>query len=90
MEVKLSRYYGHFEGDQQTYRAPGEVGEIRRTRDCLDRFAERVTARDDLTAAELAAVDQDVGALIEEAVAGARAAPPPEPEDLLTDVYVRY
>jgi pyruvate dehydrogenase E1 component alpha subunit len=24
VEVKLSRYYGHFEGDQQTYRAPAK------------------------------------------------------------------
>ena len=32
VEVKLSRYYGHFEGDQQTYRAPGEVQAIRDTR----------------------------------------------------------
>ena len=25
LECKVNRYYGHFEGDQQTYRAPGEV-----------------------------------------------------------------
>jgi pyruvate dehydrogenase E1 component alpha subunit len=27
--VKLSRYYGHFEGDAQTYRAPDEVKNLR-------------------------------------------------------------
>ena len=38
LECKVSRYFGHFEGDQQTYRAPNEVEELRRTRDCLDAF----------------------------------------------------
>jgi pyruvate dehydrogenase E1 component alpha subunit len=29
VEVKFTRYYGHFEGDAQTYRAPGEVQKLR-------------------------------------------------------------
>jgi pyruvate dehydrogenase E1 component alpha subunit len=90
LECKVNRYYGHFEGDQQTYRAPGEVEEIRSTRDCLARFAERVTARGAVTSAELEAIDAEARALIEEAVAEARAAELPEPDDVLTDVYVRY
>ncbi len=32
IEVKLTRYYGHFEGDAQTYRAPDEVKHFARTR----------------------------------------------------------
>ena len=43
LECKVNRYYGHFEGDQQTYRAPGEVDELRRTRDCLG-LRRRVTS----------------------------------------------
>src|SRR5919202_409004 len=43
IECKVNRYYGHFEGDQQTYRGPNEVDDLRRTRDCLDAFARRVT-----------------------------------------------
>src|SRR5215469_860403 len=39
---------------------------------------------------ELDAIDREVGALIEEAVAGAKAAPLPAPKELLTDVYVAY
>ena len=38
LECKVNRYYGHFEGDAQTYRGTGEVEDIRATRDCLDRF----------------------------------------------------
>ena len=35
LEVKLTRYYGHFEGDQQKYRAPDEVANARENLDCL-------------------------------------------------------
>ncbi len=40
--------------------------------------------------AELAAIDQKVLALIDDAVAEAKAAPLPGPADLTTDVYVSY
>ena len=36
IECKVGRYFGHFEGDQQTYRGPNEVENLRRERDCLD------------------------------------------------------
>jgi acetoin:2,6-dichlorophenolindophenol oxidoreductase subunit alpha len=90
IECKVMRYYGHFEGDQQTYRGAGEVDELRRTRDCLDAFSRRVTDAGMIEAEELAAIDAEVGDLMDEAVAEAKAAPDPAPADLLTDVYVRY
>jgi TPP-dependent pyruvate/acetoin dehydrogenase alpha subunit len=90
LECKVNRYYGHFEGDQQTYRAPGEVDEIRATRDCLDRFTGQVTLRGLIEQPELSAIDAEVKGLIEEAVAEAREGELPEAEDVLTDVYVRY
>jgi pyruvate dehydrogenase E1 component alpha subunit len=90
LECRVNRYYGHFEGDQQTYRAPGEVEELRRTRDCLDLFARRVTSAGLVDAEELRRVDEEVARLIDEAVADAKAAPEPDPSDLLTDVYVKY
>jgi acetoin:2,6-dichlorophenolindophenol oxidoreductase subunit alpha len=90
LECKVNRYYGHFEGDQQTYRAPGEVDELRRTRDCLEGFASRVTSAGEVGADDLRRVDAEVEALIDDAVTRAKAAPEPEPADLLTDVYVKY
>ncbi|MDI3340280.1 MAG: thiamine pyrophosphate-dependent dehydrogenase E1 component subunit alpha [Sphaerobacter sp.] len=90
LECKVSRYYGHFEGDQQTYRAPNEVEHIRQTRDCLTRFAERVTTTGVITRDELDAIDRDVRALIDDAVREAKAAPDPDLADLVTDVYVTY
>ena len=90
IEVKLTRYYGHFEGDQQTYRPKDEIGNARESLDCLKRFRARVTETGRLTDAQLDPVDAEVAQLIEEAVAEAKAAAVPGAADLLTDVYVKY
>ena len=90
LECKMIRFFGHFEGDAQTYRAPGENEENRRDRDCLKIFRARVTDAGVLTDEALDAVDSEVLASIEAAVEAARAAPLPAPDQLTTDVYVTY
>lgn len=90
LECKMIRMYGHFEGDQQTYRAKGEIEDIRANKDCLKMFSQRVTEAGVVSRAELDAIDRKVAAEIEEAVAFAKAAPLPTSADLLTDVYVSY
>jgi acetoin:2,6-dichlorophenolindophenol oxidoreductase subunit alpha len=90
LECKVGRYYGHFEGDQQTYRGPNEVENLRRDRDCLDSLARRVTEAGIADAGELEAIDREVATLIDDAVSEAKAAPDPTPGDVLTDVYVAY
>jgi TPP-dependent pyruvate/acetoin dehydrogenase alpha subunit len=90
IECKGMRYYGHFEGDQQTYRAAGEVDDLRRTRDCLAAFSRRVTDAGLVGDDDLAAVDESVRALIDDAVAQAKAAADPAPDEVLTDVYASY
>ncbi len=90
IEVKLTRYYGHFEGDAQTYRAPDEVKHYRETRDCLMQFRERTVRAGLLLASALDSIDAEVHASIDEAVLRAKADPKPSPADLLSDVYVAY
>ncbi|HBP5741184.1 TPA: thiamine pyrophosphate-dependent dehydrogenase E1 component subunit alpha [Pseudomonas aeruginosa] len=90
IEVKLTRYYGHFEGDAQTYRDPDEVKHYRETRDCLKQFRERTCHSGLLSASDLDAIDAEVEARIEDAVQRAKNDPKPEPADLLRDVYVSY
>ncbi len=90
LECKVNRYYGHFEGDAQTYREPNEVESIRENRDCIENFTKRATSAGLVEENDLTAIDEEVEALIDDAVAGARAAPGPVPEDLLTDVYISY
>jgi TPP-dependent pyruvate/acetoin dehydrogenase alpha subunit len=90
IECKVNRYYGHFEGDQQTYRGPNEVEELRANRDCLDAFARRVTEAGMVEPDALAEIDGSVRGLIDEAVKEAKAAPDPTAAEVLTDVYVKY
>ena len=90
IECKVNRYFGHFEGDAQTYRAEDEVARLREDRDCIKNFAKSVTAAGLVQEAELATIDGEVTSLIEGAVTEAKASPKPGPEALLTDVYVSY
>ncbi|MBJ2346474.1 thiamine pyrophosphate-dependent dehydrogenase E1 component subunit alpha [Pseudomonas sp. SAICEU22] len=90
IEVKLTRYYGHFEGDAQTYRAPDEVKHFRENQDCLMQFRDRTTRAGLLTVEQLDQIDKEVEMLIENAVYKAKSDPKPAASDLLTDVYVSY
>ena len=90
LDCQVNRYYGHFEGDAQTYRGEDEVKQLRSKRDCIDLFAGRVTDSGELSEAELKSIDRKVIDLIEDSIAEAKSAPKPEPEELLTDVYVSY
>jgi pyruvate dehydrogenase E1 component alpha subunit len=90
LEFKLNRYYGHFEGDAQTYRGKDEVKKIRQAKDCLKQFTARVTETGLLESRQLAEIDKQVADLIENAVIRAKAAPYPPASELTTDVYISY
>ncbi|MFG1362808.1 thiamine pyrophosphate-dependent dehydrogenase E1 component subunit alpha [Xanthobacter versatilis] len=90
LECKMNRFFGHFEGDSQTYKAKGENEFNRANRDCLKIFADRVTAAGVVSEAEIALLDREVAGLIDDAVTSAKAAPLPAARDLLSDVYVAY
>lgn len=90
IECKLNRYYGHFEGDAQTYRAKDEVKMLRENKDCLKIFRNTVKKNALLQESELDKVDQDVMKLMDDAVSRAKADPEPAESDLTTDVYVSY
>jgi len=90
VEFDTERFYGHFEGDPQRYRAKGEIDRIRAERDCIKKFRESVTEAKLLDGAELDKVDAEVATQIENAVVAARAAERPTAEDVLADVYIDY
>lgn len=90
IDCHLNRFYGHFEGDAQTYRGTDEVKTLRDDQDCLRRLSDRAMAEGDLDKAEFSRIDQEVEELITAAVTAAKEAPQPDPADLLTDVYVSY
>lgn len=90
IELDTERYYGHFEGDPQRYRGPGEVKRLRAERDCLQAFRHRIGQAKLLDAGELDVIDKEVATLIDESVSEARAAPAPDPADVDQDVYAAY
>jgi acetoin:2,6-dichlorophenolindophenol oxidoreductase subunit alpha len=90
IHIEFTRYYGHFEGDQMTYRPPGEVNEERNYLDCLKFFRARVTSSGLVDGVKLDAIEDDVRRQIERAVADAKAAPHPDTAEVLTDVYKSY
>lgn len=90
IHVKLNRYFGHFEGDAQSYRADGETDRLRKEFDALSFFRQKVTEAGLLEAGELDDIDKEVGILIDEAVSEAESAPRGTETDLLTDVYLSY
>ena len=90
LHFKLNRYYGHFEGDAITYKAPGEIEEVRATKDCLELFKQRVTETSLLEPTELDEIAAESKAATAQFLANAKSADLPTKADLLTDVYVDY
>lgn len=87
LEIDVPRFFGHYEGDAQKYRARGEVEQLRRERDCLKRFRAAVLEAKLLSPAVLEEIDERVQGAIDRAFAEAAAAPAPEAGELHTDVY---
>lgn len=90
IECKLDRFFGHFEGDNQNYRAKNEVKEVRENKDCIKRFAATLTSDKGIKTEDLSAIDDEVQAVIDQAVAKAVADVDPGEADLLSDVYIKY
>jgi TPP-dependent pyruvate/acetoin dehydrogenase alpha subunit len=86
VEAKTYRYRGHYEGDPQVYRLPGEM-EAWRTRDPIPAFRRRLLEAGPFDEAALHEIEAGVPAQLDEAVAFARAAPVPRPEEALQGVY---
>ena len=90
VHVRFMRYYGHFEGDAQTYRAPGEVDRLKAERDPLMLFRRRVSEVGLLETAQLDEIDGECRQRIAAALERAKAAPWPSEAELVTDVYASY
>lgn len=87
VEIMAPRFYGHYEGDAQKYRIPGEVADLRRDRDCIARLRQRLVDDALLAVTELDAIDAAIGLDVDSAFEQAAAASPPAPDALFDDVY---
>jgi len=86
IEAKTYRYRGHYEGDPQIYRPPGEMEEWR-ARDPVPAFRQRLLEDGVFDGAALKKIEAGVQVQLDEAVAFAQAAPLPQPEEALQGVY---
>ena len=87
LEVKTYRYRGHSMSDPAKYRTKEEVDEVKKTRDPIDHIKTLLSAAK-ATEEELKAIDNEIKAIVAEAVQFAQESPEPDPSELYTDVYV--
>jgi pyruvate dehydrogenase E1 component alpha subunit len=87
IEFLTYRYRGHSMSDPAKYRTKEEVDEVKKTRDPIDHIKTLLAAAK-ATEDELKAIDNEVKAIVAEAVQFAQESPEPDPSELYTDVYV--
>jgi pyruvate dehydrogenase E1 component alpha subunit len=87
LEMKTYRYRGHSMSDPAKYRTKEEVDEVRKTRDPLDHLRQLMSAAG-VDEAEIKTIDDEVKAIVLEAVDFAQKSPEPDPSELYTDVYL--
>jgi pyruvate dehydrogenase E1 component alpha subunit len=87
LEVKTYRYRGHSMSDPAKYRSREEVQKVRSERDCIEGARHKLTALG-VEEAEIAAIDNEVKRLIQEAAEFAQSSPEPDASELWTDVLV--
>ncbi len=86
IEARTYRLCGHSRSDPRTYRSKEEEAAWA-ARDPIPSLAARLKALGLATDGSLAAIEQEVTALIDEAVQFAEASPPPDPEDTLRHLF---
>jgi len=86
VECMTYRYYGHFEGDTQTYKSQEEIEEWHK-KDPIARFKKKLIEMGILTEKDADKIEQEILKELEEAVKFAEESPLPKPEEALEDVY---
>src|SRR5262249_10723817 len=85
IEAKVTRLFGHYVADQQTYRA--DAATVAATKDPLPKLQQTFLNAGMLNDALIAQIEADVQRQVDEAVATMRAAPLLAPEVALQDLY---
>jgi len=87
LEMKTYRYRGHSMSDPAKYRSKEEVDEVKTTRDPIDHI-KTMLQQAGVAEDEIKALDNEVKAIVMEAVAFAQESPEPDPSELYTEVYL--
>jgi pyruvate dehydrogenase E1 component alpha subunit len=87
MEVLTYRYRGHSMSDPAKYRTKEEVQKMRTERDCIE-HAKQLLEAQGVDAAQFKAIEDEIKAIVQDAVEFAQSSPEPDPAELWTDVLV--
>ncbi|MBP2158309.1 MULTISPECIES: pyruvate dehydrogenase (acetyl-transferring) E1 component subunit alpha [Asticcacaulis] len=87
LEMKTYRYRGHSMSDPAKYRTKEEVDEVKTTRDPIDHI-KTMLQQAGVAEDEIKTIDNEVKAIVLEAVEFAQTSPEPDPSELYTDVYL--
>jgi pyruvate dehydrogenase E1 component alpha subunit len=87
LEMKTYRYRGHSMSDPAKYRTKEEVDEVKKTRDPID-HVKLLLAEAGVKEDAIKTIDEEIKAIVLEAVAFAQESPEPDPSELYTDVYL--
>ena len=88
LEFKTYRYKGHSMSDPAKYRTKDELEDYR-NQDPIESLRATILAQGFATEDELAAIDEQIKARVQQAVEFAEASPYPTPDELFKDVYVQ-
>ena len=88
VEVKTDRYFGHFQGDPETYRPKDEVGRLR-VNDPIPKLAQMLKDKSFLTDQEETALVKKTHDVVMQAFEFARTSAYPQASDALLDVFVQ-
>ena len=88
LEMKTYRYRGHSMSDPAKYRTREEVDEVKKTRDPIEHYREKLETAGIGDEAAFREIDAEVKKIVADAAEFARTTPEPEPSELYTDVYL--
>ena len=86
LEIQSSRWHGHFVGDAQKYRDPGEI-ESAMNADCIARFQTHLIDSKVVTEKQVQAIGDEVQQEIDAAVEFARQSPVADAAELMEDLW---
>lgn len=86
IEAETYRYFGHYEGDHESYRTEDEI-ERWKERDPIESFKERLLNRGELTDEQFEDLQIEAESLIEDAVEYADSAEAPDPSEAYDNMF---
>jgi len=86
LELKTTRYRGHFEGDPQAYRTDEELEALKK-RDAIARFGKNLMDQGMATEKELETIQDQAQKALQEAIAFEQDSDYPPLEEIYTDMY---